>query len=329
MKKLVFLALALTFALADCSTAPTDTGATSSPLKPGGKAYSDLVVGFAQVGAESEWRTAETNSIIQTADDLNVELKFSDGQNRQDLQIAAIRSFIAQGVDVIVVAPVVATGWEPVFQEARNAGIPIVLVDRKADVSKDLFATFVGSDFVLEGENACKQMAAQLGDHGSIVELQGSVGADPAIDRQAGFARCLKDHPNMTILASESGNFTRAEGKEVMRSLLHQYGKAINGVYAHNDDMALGAVEAITEYGLRPGMDIKIVSIDGVRGAFDAMLNGSLNCTVECNPLLGPQVFDVALKLANGEPVDRWVKSNEGVYCQSDITKAMVSGRKY
>ncbi|MBN1265355.1 MAG: ABC transporter substrate-binding protein [Anaerolineales bacterium] len=296
--------------------------------EPAALTYEDLVVGFAQIGAESEWRTAETNSILAVAEELGVELKFSDAQQQQENQIAAIRSFIAQGVDVIGVAPVVESGWEPVFQEAKDAGIPIILVDRGADVPDELYTSFIGSDFVLEGENACEEMAGLLSEEGNIIELQGTVGAGPAIDRQAGFASCLEGYPNMSMLDSQSGNFTRAEGKEVMEAFLQTYGDQINGVYAHNDDMAIGAIQAIEEYGLVPGEDIKIVSVDGVKGAFEAMVDGTLNCTVECNPLLGPQFFEAALMLANGEEVPRWIKSNEGVYCQ-EVAAEMLPERQY
>ncbi len=305
----------------------TEEPATEEPA-PEAKTYETLVVGFAQIGAESEWRTAETQSIKEEAENLGVELRFSDAQQKQENQIKAIRSFIAQQVDVIGVAPVVESGWETVFQEAKDAGIPIVLVDRRADVPDDLFATFIGSDFVLEGQNACKEMAALLGETGKIVELQGTVGAGPAIDRKAGFEECLAGFPNMEMIASQSGDFTRAKGKEVMEAFLKTYGAEINGVYAHNDDMAIGAIQAIEEYGLKPGEDIKIVSVDGVRGAFEAMAEGKLNVTVECNPLLGPQFYEVALKLANGETVEPWVKSNEGIYRQ-DTAAQDLPNRKY
>jgi simple sugar transport system substrate-binding protein len=288
------------------------------------KTYENLVVGFAQVGAESEWRSAETASIQSTAEELGVELKFSDAQQKQENQIKAIRSFIAQQVDVIGVAPVVASGWETVFQEAKDAGIPVVLVDRKADVSDDLYATFIGSDFVWEGERACKLLAEFMGGEGNVVELQGTVGADPAIDRQTGFVDCMAENfPNIEIIASQSGDFTRAKGKEVMEAFLKTYGADITGVYAHNDDMALGAIQAIEEFGLKPAEDIKIVSIDGVRGAFEAMAEGKLNATCECNPLLGPQFFEAALTLANGGEVERWIVSDETDYTMDQAAEEL------
>jgi len=333
-RKLTFVVFALLMvaAMVACQSTAKPT-ATTAPAadQPASteKTYEDLVVCFAQIGAESEWRTAETYSIQTTAEELGVELKFSDAQQKQENQIKAIRNCIAQQVDVIGVAPVVETGWETVLQEAKNAGIPVILVDRRAAVSDDLFATFIGSDFVLEGKNSAIEMAKLMNETGNIVQLEGTVGAGPAIDRKAGFEEQLKEYPDMVILESQSGDFTRAKGKEVMEAYLKKYGEEINGVYAHNDDMALGAIQAIQEYGLTPGEDIIVVSIDGVKGAFEAMSEGTLNCTVECNPLLGPQFFEAALTLANGGTVDKWVKSNEGIFCGVDTANEELPNRKY
>lgn len=292
------------------------------------KTYTDLVVGFAQIGAESEWRTGNTTSIKEAAEELGVELKFSDAQQKQENQIKAIRVFIAQQVDVIGVSPVVENGWESVFQEAKDAGIPIILVDRRAAVPADLYVTYMGSDFLEEGKNAARVMAKLLKGKGRIVELVGTVGSAPANDRYKGFREILKDYPDMKIIASESGDFTRAKGKEVMEGFLKKYGKDIDALYAHNDDMAIGAIRAIEAYGLEPGRDIKIVSIDAVRDAFKAMIDGKLNATIECNPLLGPQFFELALKVANGEQVPRWIPSKEGVYFPENA-RELLPTRKY
>ncbi len=283
--------------------------ATQTPM--GHKTYKNLVVGFAQVGAESEWRTGNTESIREAAESLGVELKFVDGQQEQENQIKAIRTFIAQQVDVIGVSPVVETGWESVFQEAKEAGIPIILVDRRADVPEDLFATHLGSDFVEEGRNAARVMVKLLGGKGNMVELTGTDGSAPAIDRYNGFREILKDYPDIKIIASRDGDFTRARGKEEMANLLAEHGAKIDGLYSHNDDMAIGAIKAIESYGLKPGQDIKIVSIDAIRDAFKAMIEGKLNATVECNALLGPKFFELALKVANGEEVPKWIPSEE------------------
>ncbi len=316
-----------TAATADTTTASADTTIAPADTTASDTSNGKLVVGFAQIGQESGWRDAETNSIKDTAKELDVDLTFSDAQQKQENQIKAIRTFIEKKVDVIGVAPVVETGWETVFKEAKDAGIPIVLVDRMADVSDDMYATFIGSDFIEEGKNACKEMATLLNSEGNIVELQGTVGASAATDRMAGFGEELKNYPNMKIVASQTGDFTRAKGKEVMESFLKSY-TDIKGLYAHNDDMALGAIEAIKDAGLKPGEDIKIVSIDGVGDIFQAMVDGETNVTVECNPLLGPQFFKVCQDLKDGKQVEKWVKSEEGIY-RSDTAAEDITTRKY
>ena len=323
------IALAVLSALSACAgSTPSASDSSAVPLRGQTKTYQDLVVGFAQIGAESEWRSANTRSIQQTASRLGVELKFSDAQQEQDNQIKAIRSFIAQRVDVIGVSPVVETGWDAVFAEVRQAGIPLILLDRHANVPDDLFSAFIGSDFVQEGQRACAEMARLLNDRGNIVELEGTDGSAPTIDRRTGFEQCLKDHPGMRVIARESGDFIRARGKEVMKTLLRAHGRRIDALFAQNDDMALGAIEAIEEYGLKPGVDIKIVSVDAVRAAFEAMIAGKLNVTIECNPLLGPQFFETALKLANGAAVEKWVKSDEDIFRQ-DTAAQQLPKRQY
>jgi galactofuranose transport system substrate-binding protein len=327
--------LALLLTMAGC----TQSLAASTEQKPGAatgekpkKTYKDLIVGYAQLGAESEWRSANTVSVKQAATDLGVELKFSDAQQKQENQIKAIRSFIAQKVDVIGVAPLVETGWDDVFREAKDAGIPIILVDRRAAVTPDLYVTFIGSDFLEEGRNAARIMAELTDGKANIVELQGTRGSAPANDRFSGFREVLKNYPEMKILDTEDGNFTVAKGKEVMQAFLKAHGKDLTAVFAHNDDMALGAIQAIEEYGLKPGEDIKIVSVDAARGAFEAMMAGKLNATVECNPLLGPQFFELALKVVNDEPVPKWIPSQESEFLASqgaEQLKQILATRKY
>ena len=276
-----------------------------------------LVVGFAQIGQESGWRDAETASLQWYASrNLDtIELHFADAQQKQENQIKAIRSFIDMGVDVIGLAPVVETGWDAVLMEAKDAEIPVIFLDREADVDDSLYATFIGSDFVFEGQNAAVEMATLLNGKGKIVELEGTVGASVANDRKAGFDDTIKaSYPGIEILASQTGDFNRAKGKEVMESFLKTYGSEIKGVYGHNDDMVLGAIEAIKEAGLKPGEDIVTVSIDGVKGIFEAMAAGEANVTVECNPLLAPQFFQAAADLKAGKVLPRWIKSDEGIF---------------
>jgi len=287
------------------------------------KGYQDLIIGYAQLGAESEWRVANTVSIKETADQLDVELRFLDAQQKQDNQIEAIRKLIIEKVDVIGISPIVETGWDEVFQEAKDAGIPIIIVDRRAAVPDDLYVSYLGSDFLEEGRNAARIMVKLMNGEANIVELVGTIDSAPANDRYVGFREILKNHPGMHIIDSESGDFTRARGKEVMEDFLKKHGNTITAVYAHNDDMALGAIQAIEDYGLKPGVDIKIVSVDAARGAFEAMIAGKLNATVECNPLLGPQFFELALKVVNGEPVPKWVPSKEGVFFPDNASEVL------
>lgn len=320
--KLVVFAVVLSLVACGAPT-PAPVANTEVPAKTM-KTYKTLVVGFAQIGAESGWRDGETNSIKDTAAKLGIDLKFSDGQQKQENQIKALRAFIAQKVDVIGIPPIVTTGFETVLQEAKDAGIPVIFIDRKADVSEDLYATFIGSDFVLEGQNAAIEMATLLNNKGNIVELEGTVGAGPAIERKKGFDdEVAAKYPDIKILESQSGDFNLAKGKEVMQAYLKKYPGQIQAVYAHNDQMALGAIQAIEEAGLKPGVDIKIVSIDGEKAIFEAMVAGKANVTIECNPLLGPQFFEAALKLANGESVEKWIKSNEGIFRQDTAAQEL------
>jgi simple sugar transport system substrate-binding protein len=325
----LFAIFASLLGYAACSQQPMLSSSPNpvSDSKPE-KGYEDLIIGYAQLGAESEWRAANTISIKETAEKLNVELRFLDAQQKQDNQIEAIRKFIIQKVDVIGISPIVETGWDEVFQEAKDAGIPIILVDRRADVSEDLYVSYLGSDFLEEGRNAARVMVKLVNGQANIVELVGTIGSAPANDRYTGFREIIKDYPGMQIIDSQSGDFTRARGREVMANFLKKYGNKITAIYAHNDDMALGAIQAIEEYGLKPGVDIKLVSVDAARGAFEAMIAGKLNATVECNPLLGPQFFDLALKVVNGQSIPKWVPSIESVFFP-DNAREILPTRKY
>ncbi len=295
-----------------------------------------ITLGFSQIGAESEWRTANTQSIKDAATAAGINLKFSDAQQKQENQIKAIRSFIAQKVDVISFSPVVETGWEPVLREAKAAKIPVILTDRAVDVKDDsLWVSFMGSDFVEEGRRTArwlldyapiKELAAK-GDV-NVVELQGTVGSAPAIDRKKGFEEVMKDHPKFKIIRSQTGDFTRAKGKEVMEAFLKAEGKRINVLYAHNDDMAIGAIQAIEEAGLRPGKDIVIVSIDAVKGAFQAMMAGKLNATIECSPLLGPQLMQAVKDLMAGKALPKRIVTAEGVF-PAEVAAQEYPKRKY
>lgn len=314
----LLLIAAVGLAGASCTRAPG----------PPGKAV--VRVGFAQIGAESDWRRANTESIRSEAKARGIDLVFADAQGKQENQIKAIRAFIAQGVDVIALPPVVETGFEPVLREAKAAGIPVVLTDRAVEVSDpELYVTFIGADFVEEGRQAARWLVEASGGAAKVVELQGTPGSAPAIARKQGFEEGLAAHPGVTIIKSQSGEFTRAKGREVMEAFLKSpEGPSITALYAHNDDMALGAIQAIQEAGKKPGVDILVVSIDGVRPAFEAIVEGSLNCTVECNPLLGPFLFDVVERIKRGEVVEKRIVTPARVFT-SDNAAAELPSRAY
>ncbi|WP_432840123.1 ABC transporter substrate-binding protein [Dactylosporangium sp. CA-092794] len=290
-----------------------------------------ITMGFAQVGAESGWRTANTKSIQDAAAAAGIDLKFSDAQQKQENQIKAIRSYIAQKVDVIAFSPVVESGWDAVLQEAKDAKIPVILTDRAID-SKDttLYKSFLGSDFVLEGKKAGEWLVKEYQgktDPVNIVELQGTTGSAPANDRKSGFADVIKADPKFKVIASQTGDFTRAKGKEVMEAFLKANPK-IDVLYAHNDDMGLGAIEAIEAAGKKPGVDIKIITVDAVKDGMTALSEGKINYIVECSPLLGPQLMDLAKKVVNGESVPQRILTEETTFTPEQA-KAALPSRKY
>ncbi|MCT2537215.1 ABC transporter substrate-binding protein [Aquibacillus koreensis] len=351
-KFLVFMMLMLMLVLAACGdaeetegTGNTDTPETETDTETEtdnsseGEASGDegasekLVIGFSQVGAESEWRTANTESMKAAITDAGHELKFSDGQQKQENQIKAIRTFITQKVDAIVFSPVVETGFETVLQEAKDAGIPVFLADRSVDIEDDsLWATFLGSDFVEEGRKAGNWLVEEMADEEgpvNIVELQGTVGSAPANDRKEGFEEIIGDHDKFEIIKSQTGEFTRAKGKEVMEAFLKSDGENIDVLYAHNDDMAIGAIQAIEEYGLKPGEDIIVIGVDAVKGAFEAMAAGKMNVTIECNPLFGPQMVELIEKhVIDGEELEKRIAVEESMYTM-DQAEELLPTRKY
>ncbi|MDZ7939065.1 MAG: ABC transporter substrate-binding protein [Rhodoferax sp.] len=312
------------------ATAVAASLALAMPLSA--MAQKKIVVGFSQIGAESEWRTANSNSMKSAAKDAGIDLKFSDAQQKQENQIKALRSFIAQKVDVIALTPVVSSGWDTVLKEIKDAKIPLILVDRATDSKDDsLYATHIGFDFVKQGYMAGEWLTAKaktMKGEINVVELQGTVGSAPAIDRKAGFEDAIKGNSNIKIIRSQTGDFTRAKGKEVMEAFLKAEGKKINVLYAHNDDMAIGAIQAIEEAGMKPGKDILVISVDGVKGAFEAMIAGKLNVSVECSPLLGPLVMQAAKDIVAGKPVAKVIKGKDGVYPMETAAKEFPS-RKY
>jgi ABC-type sugar transport system substrate-binding protein len=312
----------LAASLAACGN--SDTGNTPAGEKK-------IVLGFSQVGAESGWRTANTVSIKDSAAAAGIELKFDDAQQKQENQIKAIRNFIQQKVDVIAFSPVVESGWDTVLKEAKDANIPVILTDRAVD-SKDttLYRTFIGSDFVKEGKLSGEWLVNEYKgktDPVNIVELQGTTGSAPANDRKKGFADAIAGSPNLKIIASQTGDFTRAGGKAVMEQFLKANPK-IDVLFAHNDDMGLGALEAITAAGKVPGKDIKIITIDAVKDGMQALADGKFNFIAECSPLLGPQLMDLVKKVVAGETIPTRILTEETTFTQ-DQAKVALPNRKY
>ena len=326
MKKLLtFFVVSMMVLAVSCKKQDGSTSSESSNERK-------ILVGFSQIGAESDWRKASTVSIQEEAAKRGINLLFSDAQQKQENQLKAVRSFIAQGVDIICLAPVVATGWEDVLKEAKAAGIPVILIDRKVTVSEEgLYSCYIGSDCTEEGRKAARWVIENVGENAGIAELVGTVGSGPAIERKKGFEEIIKDHPGLKIIKSQSGDFTRSQGKEVMEQFMKSPEKdQIKVLYAHNDDMALGAIQAIEEAGKVPGKDIVIISCDGVKEMFKMILAGKANCTVECNPMIGPQLFDVIeAYIKEKKPIPPRVESIEGVFDSKNITQEVVDGRRY
>ena len=274
-----------------------------------------LTIGFSQVGSESDWRTAFTEITLAEAERRGINLIFSNAENSQENQIAALRSFVEQSVDAIMLAPVIETGWAPILQEIQAAGIPVVIIDRNVTADDSLYLTRISSDFVFEGRLAAAWLAQATSGNCKIVELQGTVGSSAARDREIGFNEVISLFPNMEIIVSQMADFRRAMGREVMASILHTENPSeICAVWSHNDDMAIGAIEAIKAAGLDPGDDILIVSVDAIPDIFLAMMNGDANATVELSPYMAGPAFDAIEAYLRGEPVPKWIPVNAGIY---------------
>jgi ABC-type sugar transport system substrate-binding protein len=322
---------------APAPAAPAEPAAPAAPAEPAAPAapaaktytYKDMVVGFIQTGSEGGWRTANTGSFKETATQLGLNLKFYDAQNKLENQISAFKNFIAdKEVNVIILAALETTGWDDVLKEAKAAGKVVVLEDRRIDASEDLYATYIGSDFIEEGRKGAVEMCKLLEGSAkkNVVELVGNVGSSAAKDRGVGFREKMGDC-GIVITESQTANWSATEGKTVMEAFLKK-SKDIQGVFAQNDEMGLGAAQAINEAGLKAGTDIKIITFDATAGAFKAMIAGEVNTVVECNPLLAPQVYEAALKALNGETLPKWVPSQEGVFYAADAATILPT-RKY
>ena len=296
-----------------------------------------ITVGFSQVGAESDWRTANTESMKSTFSEENgYELIFDDAQQKQENQLTAIRNFIQQEVDYILLAPVTETGWDTVLQEAKDADIPVIIVDRMVDVSDDsLYTTWIGTDSLLEGRKAAEWLNAYTTAKGidakdvNIVDIQGTIGSTAQIGRSKGLEEGV-DNYGWNLLAQQSGEFTQAKGQEVMESFLKSYDD-IDVVICENDNEAFGAIDAIKAAGKTcgPEGDIIVVSFDSVKAAFESMIAGDLNATLECNPLHGPRVAEIIQKLEKGEKVEKIQYVDEAYFDTSMDLEEILKTRAY
>lgn len=314
MKRLLIL-LTLAFSLLTLTAcAPKEEDSASSE---------PLLVGYSQLGMESAFRLKNSESMRDAAAKHGVSLILENANQKQEKQIEAIRSFIAYQVDVITVAPNVESGWDNVLTEAKKAGIPVLLVDRMVKTEDDsLYACYIGSDFILQGEAAAKYLSRKADDlgaeHLNVVEISGTLGSTPMMQRQQGFMGAIAEDERFTVLESVSGDFLISKGRECMQYLLDKYGDEIDVLYSHNDGMTLGAIEVIEEAGLIPGRDILILSVDAEQAAIDLLREGKLNCVVECTPYLGDLVMQQAKRLAAGETVDRIIHPEEHVFTDYD-----------
>lgn len=268
-----------------------------------------LTIGFSQIGSESAWRTAFTDAVKKEAEKRGINLLFSDAQQQQEKQIADMEAWIAQGnVNAIILAPTVVSGWDTVLQEAKDANIPVVIVDRNVDSDPSLYVTRVSSDFVHEGRLAASWLVQATSGKCNVVELYGTVGSAAAEDRAKGFRDVIALFPDVKIIRSETTDFVRANGKTVMQSILSaEDPKNICAVFAHNDDSGIGAIEAIKEAGLKPGKDILMVSVDAIPDIFTALDAGETNATVELSPFMGAPAFDAVVAYLNGQDVPKWI----------------------
>jgi len=328
-KKTLLAGFALLGALALTATGCASSGDAGGDAGDGG-GDGPITVGFAQTGSESGWRSANTESMKEAFSTENgFDLVFNAADNDTAAQIAAVRDFINQGVDAIVIAPIVEDGWDDVLQEASDAGIPVILEDRTVSASDDLYASWVGLDFKKEGVMAGEWAAETFGDTPTkMVVLEGTTGSAPANDRAAGFDEAVEGTA-IEKIDSQTGDFTRDGGKTVMEGFLQKYGvDGIDLVYAHNDDMALGAIEAIEAAGAEPGVDIQIVSIDAVKDGMQALVDGKINYIVECNPLLGELAAGLVTDVLDGKDVEKKVYVSDQTFTQEQAAE-VIDSRPY
>lgn len=294
---------------------------------PGTQRDRRLVLGFSPVVSWGGWNAANAESVREAARQANMELRLEDTRYSQEKQIATLRSFLRQRVDVIVFSPVVESGWDLVLSEIRAAHIPVILMDRNIEVSDEsLYVCLVGSDFVEQGRRAGRWLVEHTRDEPgdiAILELRGSDGSAPANDRKLGFAEAIGTDRRYRIVESRSGDFHRPRARQITADFLARKHRQIRAIFAHNDGMALGSIDALEAAGLKPGTDVLVIAIEGSREGLEAIVAGKLNVSVEVNPLLGPQLIAVARDAAAGKPVPRRVITQETVFTRENAAQEL------
>ncbi|MDF2614418.1 MAG: periplasmic binding protein/LacI transcriptional regulator [Clostridia bacterium] len=328
MKKLfsMFVAAVMMFTMAGCASgeaakdtskdtaaeAPKETPKETTETKAEEKkTLQTIKVGFSQMENNGPWRIAETNSVKGEAEKRGVQLVYTDAQSDTAKQVSDVEDLIAQGVDYIVLAPREYEGLAPALESAKEAGIPVILIDREA---KGEYLTLVVSDFIWEGQQAGALLAEKTGGKANIVELSGTAGSSVAIDRANGFAETIKKYPDMKIISSQSADFSRAEGQKVMENIIQAKGKEITAVYAHNDEMAIGAIQALKAAGMTPGKDVTVISIDGQKDALTSIISGDLFASIECSPFFGPMAFDIIEKHLAGGAIEKKIINEDRIF---------------
>ena len=313
----------LALGLAGCRKEGGGSAGGGTSAGGGGAAGKKLRVGFSQTEEDGPWRIAESKSMRDEAAKRGYELVYTNARGATAQQVSDLEDLIAQRVDAIFLAPREAKGFEGPLQAAKAAGIPVILIDRELEGSKagEDYVTFIGSNFIEEGKRAGEWLAKQTSGKAGIIELLGTAGSSVANDRHQGFVDAIKAHPDMKILAAQDGNFTRAQGQKLMESLIQAHGKSITAVYTHNDEMALGAVQALKSANMNPGKDVIVVSVDGPKSALEAIQKGEMNATVECNPRFGPVAFDTLEKFKRGEKVDTKIINTDRFYDATNVAQ--------
>ncbi|MBN2628307.1 MAG: substrate-binding domain-containing protein [Spirochaetales bacterium] len=309
-----------------------DNRSNYTPMPVGGGAEDGITLGYAQVGTESQWRVSNTKSIIQAAKDFDIDLIYRDADQNQEAQIGYLREFIEKKVDAILLSPIVEEGYEEVLGEAKEAGIPVLLSDRKIDSpDEELYMTFIGGDFKEEGRRAARWISRQYpGQSVRILELWGTNGATPTEERHEGFAEIIDGIAAYDIVYAGTGNFTRDGGYAIVSDYLETHAPPmVDVIFAHNDDMILGAIDAIRERGLKPGVDIKLISVDGTRAALNALKKGDMNFVVECTPLLGDQVMKAVLDLMQGKDLPMRIVTDERTFEADQVDDGFIRRRSY